>query len=305
MHASAFAPTGVDALSIDRLFVIMTVSAVVVWLIVAALTVWCFRWPATADARRRSMWLIVGGGAVFPAVVLAALLAFALPMIPALTAEAPADRSLHARVHAEQWWWRVDYVRDGQTIATLANELRIPVGARLPIQLSSEDVVHSFWVPSLAGKVDTIPGRITYAALEATTTGRHLGQCAEFCGTAHARMAIVVEAMEPAAFEMWLTEEGMAATVDDGDAGAAAFRRSGCAGCHAIRGTDARGTIGPDLTHVGRRVRLGAGILPNDSAQRKAWIENPARHKPGVRMPPFGGLGADVDIIVDYLARLR
>jgi cytochrome c oxidase subunit 2 len=179
----------------------------------------------------------------------------------------PADDTLRVTVTGHQWWWRVVYESPDGTRFESANEVRIPTGRGTAIDLVGADVIHSFWVPNLAGKVDMIPGRTNTLTLQADRAGISRGQCAEYCGGAHALMAFNVVAMEPDDFETWLAAEAAPARTPETpgeEEGLALFLSHGCGACHAIRGTEADGTIGPDLTHVGSRTSLAAGILRND-----------------------------------------
>jgi cytochrome c oxidase subunit 2 len=173
------------------------------------------------------------------------------------------------------------------------------------VVLTSVDVIHSFWVPSLAGKMDMIPGRVTRLTLEPEHAGFFRGVCAEYCGDSHARMGFGVEVMEPDAFATWLASQSRPADVAD-SGGARVFASAGCGACHAVRGTDAISTIGPDLTHVGSRRRIAAETLPNDHASLEQWIEHAATFKPGVHMPAFLTLPSDERAaIAVYLAGLK
>jgi cytochrome c oxidase subunit 2 len=226
-------------------------------------------------------------------------------MMPSLR---EADGGLRIDVSGEQWWWRVTYRPVGGEPVESANEIRLPRGERIEFVLSSPDVIHSFWMPSIGGKMDMIPGRINHLVLEPTQTGRYRGVCAEFCGTSHALMAFSVVVMEPDAFDAWLAAEAgpAAATRPEAAAGAALFRSYGCGGCHAIRGTEARGVIGPDLTHVGGRETIGAGILPNTPEAVARWIADPREIKPGAHMPGFGmAPERDIQAIAAYLGGLE
>ena len=214
--------------------------------------------------------LIIGGGVVLPTVVLSVLLVYGLALLPTLLAPAAAS-AVQIAVSGEQWWWRVRYLpSNGHPEAVeLANEIRLPVGERVQFHLHSPDVLHSFWIPSLGGKIDLIPGRHTRLALEPTRTGVFRGVCAEFCGTSHALMSFSVVVMEPAGFATWLAQQYAPAqppVLPLAARGAELFLATGCGACHTVRGTPANGVVGPDLTHVGSRQSLGAGILPNDPA---------------------------------------
>jgi cytochrome c oxidase subunit 2 len=219
---------------------------------------------------------------------------------------APAG-SVKLTVVGEQWWWRVRYELPGGGQVELANEIRLPLGRVADVTLASTNVIHAFWIPSLAGKVDMIPGRITRLTLEPTRNGVYRGVCAEYCGASHARMAFIVEVMPPDAFEAWLAAQASGATAVNGAApGQSAFFRHGCAACHAIRGTPAVATIGPDLTHVGSRHSLAAATLANDTAALTQWIARPAHIKPGSLMPPFEMLPAnELQAIAAYLRDLK
>jgi cytochrome c oxidase subunit 2 len=185
---SSLAPAGRDAERIATLFWWMTGGALVVWALVVALALYLERRGGNPVNRRRNSTLVIGGGVVVPTVVLTVLLAYGLAMLPSTVARAP-EGSLEIQVVGEQWWWRVRYrTPDGRTI-TAANEIRLPVGEPVQFRLESDNVIHSFWIPSLAGKMDMIPGRITYLTVRPTSIGVFRGACAEYCGTSHALMA--------------------------------------------------------------------------------------------------------------------
>ena len=303
---SALVPGGTDAAQIADLFTVMLAGALLVWLAVVAIAVYTIR-VRESHSQRAANLLIVGGGVAAPALALGALIAYGMPLVPTVLA-IPSGGALTIEVTAKQWWWRVQYRTAGGLVET-ANELRLPVGQRVELRLGSPDVIHSFWVPSLAGKMDMIPGRVTRLALEPTRTGTFRGVCAEYCGTSHALMAFSVVVMEPDAFREWLDAQARPApAVTDPAAarGATAFIANGCTACHTIRGTDAAGRIGPDLTHVGSRRRIAAETLPNDFASLEQWIGHAATFKPGVHMPAFLTLAADERAaIAAYLGGLR
>jgi cytochrome c oxidase subunit II len=305
---SSLAPAGREAGRIAALFWWMAGGALVVWLAVLALTIYCLRTRAETWTRRAGALLIVGGGVIFPTVMLTVLLVFGLAMLPPLVARAP-ESALQIQVVGEQWWWRVRYLRAGGPPIELANEVRLPVGERVQFQLESDNVLHSFWIPPLGGKMDMIPGRVTWLALEPTRTGVFRGVCAEYCGASHALMGFHVEVMEPAAFRRWL--EGQAAPAAAPVSAQAArgeevFFATGCSACHTVAGTPAAGIVGPDLTHVGSRATLAGAVLPNDAASLQQWIARTADIKPGVHMPRFGMLPrADLDALAAYLRGLQ
>ena len=285
----------------------MTAGATVIWIAVIALTIWAVRVSPEAHRQRRSSFLIIGGGAVIPTIVLAILLVYGLAPIPALLAPAP-EGSLKISVIGEQWWWRVHYQLPGGEVM-LANEIRLPVGEPVEFRLESPDVIHSFWIPSLAGKMDMIPGRVTRLAVRPTKTGVFRGACAEYCGTSHALMSFYVVVEEKVAFDRWLAGQRSPAAPPQAPAAARGqelFLASGCGACHAIRGTPANGVLGPDLTHVGSRISIGAAALPNNPPALARWIARTDHVKPGVIMPAFGML-PDVDLhaLAVYLEGLK
>ena len=305
---STLAPAGREAAWIADLFWVMTAGAFVVWAAVLALTVYCVRTSPEAGGVRRNRMLIIGGGVVVPTVVLAVLLAYGLAMLPPLLARAPVG-SLRIDVQGEMWWWRVHYVGpDGGTIA-LANEVRLPVGEPVQFALESDNVIHSFWIPSLGGKMDMIPGRRTYLTLHPTEIGVFRGACAEYCGASHALMNFSVEVMEKAAFVEWLAHQARPALPPDGpqaQRGQEVFLATGCGACHRIAGTPAAGVIGPDLTHVGSRMSLAAGVLPNDVEAFARWTAHTVQIKPDAHMPPFDMLpDEELRALAVYLEGLK
>jgi cytochrome c oxidase subunit 2 len=288
---SALDPAGRDAATIARLFWWMAAGGAVIWLAVIGLAVYAFHVQPGRHEKGTAV-LIIGGGAVVPTLVLAVLLSFGLAEMPALLAPAPAG-SLQIAVTGEQFWWRVRYLPPGGAPVELANELRLPVGERVQLILDSPDVIHSFWVPNLAGKMDMIPGRVTRLALEPTRTGAFRGACAEYCGESHALMMFDVVVEERQDFARWLARQGAPAkppTNALAARGRGLFLAHGCGACHTVRGTPADGVVGPDLTHVGSRLSLGAGLLQNDPAAFRRWLAGTEHVKPGVLMPSFGML---------------
>jgi len=294
-HASqsALITAGRDAEQIAELFTVMAVGTVLIWVAVVAIAVYAIR-VREPHSERGANLLILGGGVALPTVVLGALLLYGLPVLPAVLAPG-AEGGLRIRVTGKQWWWRVQYMTSTGAIET-ANELRLPVGERIELQLDSPDVIHSFWVPSIAGKMDMIPGRVTRLALEPTRTGIFRGACAEYCGASHAFMAFLVIVIEANDFRAWLDAQGRPAEDPSNmlaARGQEAFVANGCTACHTIRGMSAIGRIGPDLTHVGSRLRLAAGTLPNEPEAFANWIGQTRRIKPGVHMPAFRAIAAD------------
>lgn len=305
---SALNPAGRGAERIADLFWVMLIGAGVIWVLVIGLAVYLTVFHRKAHELVLARALIVGGGVALPTTVLLALLAYGLYLMPGLRGPAE-DVTLRIAVSGERWWWRVHYLGpDGDTIAS-ANEIRLPAGERVEFALSSPDVIHSFWLPTLGGKVDMIPGRVNRMLLEPTEPGTYRGACAEFCGESHALMSFSVVVMEPAAFRTWLAhaaEPAAAPATALAERGQALFLANGCGACHSVRGTPARGEVGPDLTHVGGRESLAAGILPNEREAFVRWIAHPEAIKPGVRMPGFGMLPQeDLRAIAAYLDGLQ
>ncbi|HEX5779437.1 MAG TPA: c-type cytochrome [Xanthobacteraceae bacterium] len=305
---SALSPQGAEAAQVATLFWIMTwVSAAILLgvMILAAIAIFGReRWRSPL----RGEWIVIGGGIVFPSVLLSALLVAALLMIGAESSSRAGPASVRIAVVGEQWWWRVVYrTPDGRRVES-ANEIRIPAGERVAFELSAADVIHSLWVPTLAGKLDMIPGRENVLNVIANEPGVSRGQCAEYCGGAHALMSLYVVALERQEFDAWLQRE--AAPAPAPAAGAAAgqklFFAGGCGACHTIRGTEAAGTIGPDLTHLGGRMSLAAAVLPNDAAAIARWIRDNQHIKPDNKMPPYGMFTeAELKSLANYLAGLK
>lgn len=303
---SVLVPAGRDAEVLATLFWWMLGGAVVLWIVMNGLLVYVTRARARTVSPRTAEGFIIGGGIVFPTVVLAGLLSYAL-------AEMPRQRDLGSgltvRIVGESWWWRVEYLRDGaDTPVVSANELRLPSGSRSEIKLAANGVIHSFWIPALGGKTDMIPGRETRMSLEPTQPGTYRGQCTEFCGLSHALMALNAVVMDPEAFDAWLDAQSRAAAAPVDAAaqrGRAVFAAEGCGACHTVRGTPAGGQVGPDLTHLAARTTLAAGILPMDKPTLIQWLRHPETFKPGVRMPAYDHLTeADLSDLADYLMGL-
>jgi cytochrome c oxidase subunit II len=252
-----------------------------------------------------SDWTILTLGLAFPAVALTLLLAYGvwLMRVQLIDAEA-ADR---IEVTGEQWWWRVIYA--GATSVVSANEIRIPVGKPVAFTLKASDVIHSFWVPSLGGKVDMIPGRTTRLRLTAERAGIYRGQCAEYCGGPHALMALEVVAMPESEYDTWLVREAAPAIAPANEAeqrGQSLFIGGGCGTCHTVRGTAAKGAIGPDLTHVGSRRSVGLDTLRLSAENLTRFIRDGQHIKPGNRMPEFRVFSAEEHAaLAAYLLRLR
>lgn len=285
---------------------VMFGSAAVILVVVMALTLYAVFAPSERWRRIEGERLVFWGGAVFPVLALSGLLVYAIN-VGTLPRVEPA---LRIAVTGKQFWWEVRYPDSDPARAIVsANEIHLPVGQLVEISVRTTDVLHSFWVPNFAGKIDMIPGRVNVLRLQADKPGVYRGQCAEYCGAQHARMAFHVVAQPPAEFEAWRLRERLPAREPADPSlrlGRAAFLTAGCGACHAIRGTEARGDVGPDLTHLGGRRFLAAGTLKNDVGGLIAWIADSQGLKPGNPMPSFQQLdGETLHALALYLASLR
>jgi len=315
----ALAPAGPQAAALFDLWNVMLVVCTIVFaMTIAALAIGVWRAPRaterdqadlnphprkTTALRRRVGWGIAASSLLLLMLLLASFLADR-----ALSALPLAD-AVHIDLVGHQFWWEARYEPNApeQTFTT-ANELHVPVGRPVLIRLRADDVIHSFWVPSLSGKKDLIPGRESTIALRADRAGTYRGQCAEFCGYQHAQMALVVIADLPADYERWRTLQRAPApkpTTAEERHGLELVEQTSCAMCHAIGGTRARGRRAPDLTHVAGRGWLGAGAVENTPKGRADWIANAQMFKPGVNMPPLDAAADDLAAISAYLGSLR
>jgi cytochrome c oxidase subunit 2 len=305
---SALDPAGESAARLADLFWLLTLGALAIWAVAVALWIWGVYFARRPLGPRGRRWLLVGGGAVFPTLLLAGVLSYSLAMLPDILEPAP-EGSLRIEVTGYQWWWRVRYIPPNGEPVESANEVRLPVGEPVRLDLESRDVIHSFWIPPLGGKMDMIPGRRTTLSLLPTETGTFRGACAEYCGSSHALMALVVVVEEREEFDRWLAAERGPAASPPGpqeQRGQEVFLASGCGACHAVRGTPADGTVGPDLTHVGGRLSLGAGTLAATRESFRRFVAETDRVKPSVQMPAFGMLpDDDLDAIAAYMESLR
>jgi cytochrome c oxidase subunit 2 len=264
-----------------------------------------------AAAQRREIhgglrWIYVGLGVT----VLVLLVTFGGTMVTLEAATHPRlQPSLTLDVTAHQWWWEVRYsdARDPSLGFVTANEVHLPVGEPVRVRLQSADVIHSFWLPQIAGKMDVIPGQVNETWLQAERPGRSRGTCGEYCGLQHAMMALDVTAEAPADFRRWADArraEAVAPPTPDAQAGQLVFVRS-CGVCHAVMGTNALGRVGPDLTHLAARATIGAGALANTPANLARWIRNAPGIKEGARMPAVPLDAADLRAVVSYLGTLH
>ena len=240
---------------------------------------------------------------ILPAVV---LLIIAIPTIQIVfrtQTQGAVPGAMRVTVRGWQWWWEFRYPDLG--IVT-ANELHLPVGRTVTVDLEGPDVIHSFWVPHLGGKRDVVPGRHNRIVFTPDTAGEHWGQCAEFCGTSHANMRLRVIAESPADFDAWVAQQKAAPAEPTGLAadGKAVFAKSACVGCHTIAGVSA-GVLGPNLTHFGSRTTLAAGLWPNTPDNVAAWVRDPQGLKPGVKMPDLGLTPEQAKAVAAYLTSLK
>jgi len=305
---SALDPAGGDAQRIYGLTVVMTVGATLIFLLVTGLLLYAIFAPPGRRAWLGSRRTVVYGGLAFPIVVLSLLLPYGL--IVMRDTDVPVAGALPVEVVGEQYWWRVKYPAEGEKPEfSTANELVVPVGRPVTVSVTAADVIHSFWIPNFGGKIDMIPGRINRLNFTAERPGIYRGVCAEFCGDQHARMAFDVVALEASAFDAWRTQQARPAQEPELPLlarGRDLFRTGGCGSCHVVRGTQASGQFGPDLTHVGSRRSIGAGQFPNNIGTLAGWIANTQHIKPGVRMPSYGSLtGEDLRALAGYLESLR
>jgi cytochrome c oxidase subunit 2 len=310
---SPLAPAGDQASALHSLFTLMMIVCGGVYLLVMAGMVWSV---LSARSRRRT-GAVIGSERGLGRGLYAAAAALVIGLTVLILGSFLADRALIAarseaalavRVTGHQWWWRIEY-RDptrGRWVET-ANELHLPVGRTARVELASADVIHSFWVPNVAGKIDMIPGRRNVVDLSPRRLGWFRGQCAEFCGTQHAHMAFDVKVDGQADFDAWLARQDAAvavAAVGTPSRGAAVFLRA-CGSCHSVRGTSATGRAGPDLTHFADRRAIAAGTLPMSRGGIQGWLAQPQALKPGTSMPAVPLLPADADAVASYLETLR
>ncbi|GAB3472780.1 cytochrome c oxidase subunit II [Polaromonas eurypsychrophila] len=305
---SVLAPAGEAAARITSLSWLLIIGATLIFVFVMTLLVVALRGRERARPVSSRLW-IIGGGVVFPLAVLSALLTWTLARTPGWL-ERPPPGALVVGITAHMWWWEVRY-RDpasGQEV-TLANELHLPSGRPVWLGLSSPDVIHSFWVPALGGKMDMVPGRVNHLMVQVDQAGKWRGQCAEYCGEQHARMAIHVVAHAPADFDAWLAAQALPAAVPIGalvERGRAVFLAQRCNACHTVRGVAEEGKLGPDLTHVGSRLYLGAGTLLNQSGAMAHWVAHTQELKPGARMPSSADMDTGtLQALAAYLEHLK
>lgn len=285
-HQSALHPAGPEAAEVAALWWAMFGAAVLIFLLVVGLIAWGLT-RAHGRERLAGTRMMVWLGLVLPVVGITPLVLWSTDLTSRIRVAEPV---LTVEVVGLRWWWEVRYPdAAGQGVVT-ANEIRIPTGQPVEFILTTEDVIHSFWAPAMGGKLDMIPGRINRLIAQVDEPGVYRGACAEFCGIQHALMAFVLVAQPPEEFDAWLAAQARPAPPPANPflaRGRDAFIAEGCGTCHTVRGTEATGTYGPDLTHVGSRLTLGAGTLPNGVGPLAGWIADSQAIKPGNLMPAF------------------
>lgn len=315
--ACARAPTymSTDGFAADREatlgWTLTWISIVVVVVVGVLILVGTFRRRARGDEIARSQpdrsirWILIGG-IIIPAIVLTFSFVYTTVTLSAVSSP---DRkpTLTVEVVGHRWWWEARYLKGDSTVIT-ANEIHIPVGQPVRVELASYDVIHSFWVPKLAGKTDVIPGQRNVTWLEADRPGVYRGQCTEYCGPQHGNMALYVVADPPDQFARWYAGQLQPAAPPKDSVsaeGESVFERQACAGCHTIRGTPAGGKVGPDLTHIASRSTIAAGTLVNTRGNLAGWIANAQGIKPGAAMPTMHLNPGDLQVLVNYLETLK
>jgi cytochrome c oxidase subunit 2 len=291
---------------------LLIVSAVVVVIITALVLIAVFRrgrGGAVADTPLLETpgggWIPIGVG--LSTIVLVGLVVWT-SMTMAQIANPPGKPALSINVRGHQWWWEFVYQNDDPSqIFVTANEIHIPVGKPVRFTLNGEDVIHTFWVPSLGGKIQLIPGQTNVTWLQADRPGLYRGQCSQYCGQQHAHMIVSVSADPPEAFEAWRKDQLRAApqpATDEARLGEQRFIGL-CGACHTVRGTLANGRVGPDLTHLMSRATIAGGELPNNPGYLSGWIANPQTLKPGSLMPNPELSGPDLASIRSFLVTLK
>jgi cytochrome c oxidase subunit II len=265
------------------------------------------------------MWIVVGGLAI-PLIVLIVLFIFGLGLLRAFPIHGMHGMAMHEsmarsmkpeiRIVGHQWWWEIQYLNDDVSKQfTTANELHLPAGRPVNVEVETRDVMHSFWIPALHGKVDLIPGMSNYIRLIASEPGQYTGQCAEFCGAEHARMRMLAVVQAPGDYEAWLEGQrkpGVSPTTEDEIQGQQIFLNGPCSNCHQVRGTSAGGRVAPDLTHIGSRQMIAANVYKNNDAYLEAWITNAQSLKPQAQMPTLTFFtGEQLRELVAYLRQLQ
>lgn len=324
MAQSTLQGSGPASARISHLSWFMTILFLVITAIMWVLIAWAFTRRrgtlaehAPVDAGGGHLWIAIGGLAV-PLLVLSVLFVLGLNLLTDFPIHGMHGGRVHAqtmmkpdiRIIGHQWWWEIQYLNDDVSKEfTTANELHLPVHRPVNIEVVTRDVMHSFWIPALHGKVDLIPGHTNYIRLEASQAGSYSGQCAEFCGAQHAHMRMLAIVQEPEDYEAWLQAQRQPASepqTQDAIAGRETFIAGPCSMCHTVRGTIAGGRVAPDLTHFGSRRMLASDSFPNNDAWLEAWITHAQSLKPGAQMPDLTQFnGEQLHDLVAYLRQLQ
>jgi len=302
-------PAGPQAGRVSHLYWFIFWITTVMYVLVIGAMLWSFiRHKREASAaEEKSVTTLVGGMVGIVTVLL--LIILAASSVTGHNIATPPQGPVDILVRGNQWWWYVEYQggKASDHVVT-ANEIHIPVGRPARIHLDTSDVIHSFWVPNLAGKLDAIPNHRNVFWLQADKPGVYPGECAEFCGFQHAHMRFFVFADPPDKFAAWLGQQNAPSRVpqtDEQERGRQTFLNGPCVVCHQIRGTDAHGNVAPDLTHVGSRTTIASGTLPLTRGNLAGWIIDPQRIKPGTHMPGMNLSSDEVQLIAAYLESLK
>ncbi len=313
--ANMFEPLASPAAAEKNIALLVLAITGAIFLVVAGLisyTIWRFR-RRPGDDERQEPPQVYGSNqievawTVIPILIVFVLIGVSARVIASVSNASPPKSMLQLRIIGHQWWWQVEYPQFG--IVT-ANEIHVPVTGQKDtatyIQLESMDVAHSFWVPQLAGKTDLIPNRVNYTWIDPHEPGVYVGNCAEYCGTQHARMLLRVIAQSREDFGRWAADQQRAASEDTQVAqGKTTFESLACVNCHVVKGTSAKGKFGPDLTHLMSRQTLAAGVLTNTPQHLREWVDDPQKIKPGVLMPSLKLTNPELDQVVSYLESLK
>jgi cytochrome c oxidase subunit 2 len=316
VHAipNMFAPVSTPAGSIRSLSFLVISIAAAIFVLVSAVLFWCvWRYRARPDDDREPPQVygsnqIEWSWTIVPVLIVLVLFLATARTINELQASEVPPEALRVTIVGHQWWWEIKYPDLG---VVTANELHLPVsrdGARRPtyLHLESADVIHSFWLPQLSGKTDVVPNRRNLMWMEPLETGVFLGQCAEYCGTQHAKMLLRAIVQEPGEFDAWIAAQKQpAAVVDAAAAGRAVFQSTACINCHTVAGTNANGRFGPDLTHLMSRTTIASGAAANTPENLRAWVDSPDHFKPGALMPAMKLDDGDLDKLTAYLLTLK
>jgi cytochrome c oxidase subunit II len=310
-----FAPLATPAAAEKGIAIFVIAVTAGIFLVVASLivyTMWRFRRKPEDDSRQEPPQVygsnqIEVAWTVIPILIVFVLIGVSARVIASVQNQSPPPAMLKVTVVGHQWWWEVHYPDYG---VITANEIHMPTSpdgkTATYLQLESQDVIHSFWVPQLSGKTDLIPNRRNYMWMDPREAGVYVGNCAEYCGTQHARMLLRVVAQPQAEFVAWARQQSQNAVSDPAAAqGKRVFESLSCVNCHMVKGTPAVGKFGPDLTHIASRQTLAAGVLTNTREHLRAWVNDPQEFKPGALMPSMKLTDQELDPVIAYLETLK